>query len=350
LLAIAGAPPATQPPATAAGVEALGAAPGTKSLLQRAAAKDLLRVIETLLTPVLLDEMALGKKSGTTPEERGQLQALLAIAAYKVATKASVIKKVKNASSDEEIVNLLRSELQKAYIALVKAEAAKDNPPGADDVQSLGTSFFDTLRQQVSELVDRTQGLPSRTASIAILDWQRENMHAQISRFLGDVFVYLDKRGDKANPGPIVQSVLDALNSAPANEPLIVITHSMGGNIVYDILTYFAPSLKVDIWVSVAAQVGQFEELKLFRKSDPALKGPSKVAKPKVGYWTNLYDPADILSFRVDPIFKGVDVDEPFLTGANLLKAHTEYFGRASFYTVMLKHLKKGLTKALAPV
>ena len=76
--------------------------------------------------------------------------------------------------------------------------------------------------------------------------------------------------------------VLDALATARENqqarggEPLVVLSHSMGGQIVYDLVTHFLPRLdryagvRIDYWAAAASQIGLFEEMKLFLASDPA--------------------------------------------------------------------------------
>ena len=75
--------------------------------------------------------------------------------------------------------------------------------------------------------------------------------------FLGDVFTYLDQRGDCSHPGPIVSDVIQTLESAAkAGSPLVVVAHSMGGEIVYDVLSYYRPDIRVHKLVTVGSQVG----------------------------------------------------------------------------------------------
>jgi len=138
--------------------------------------------------------------------------------------------------------------------------------------------------------------------------------------------------------------VLDAIRTVQDDRPgeaLVVVTHSMGGNVLYDLLTDFAPDLELDAWVSVGGQVGQFEEMKLFRRSDPDLGAPHKVSglAPRVGTWLNVYDPADALSFRAEPIFADAR-DALFKTGASVFKAHGDYFKRPRFYRLVREHLE----------
>ena len=75
-----------------------------------------------------------------------------------------------------------------------------------------------------------------------------------IATFIGDAFQYLSERGDGSAPGPIGRTVLAALLEGSArarqsDEPLVVISHSFGGEIVYDILTHYAEE-QTSRWMS----------------------------------------------------------------------------------------------------
>jgi hypothetical protein len=183
---------------------------------------------------------------------------------------------------------------------------------------------------------------------VAALDQWREGLHQNFTRFLGDVFVYLNERDGLGGtlPETIVQRVLGAIEGAPRadpSEPLIVVTHSMGGNVFYDIVTHYAPALQIACWISVASQVGPFEEMKLFKESQRTLGQPDHVAAlPNVGHWLNVYDPADVLSFLAEPVFTGPN-DVLLKTGESTLKAHSEYFNRPRFYEIVLEHLQQAL-------
>ena len=187
------------------------------------------------------------------------------------------------------------------------------------------------------------KGAPARASTIPALMLFRERSHRRLARFLGDIFVYLNDRE------PIVSKVLaeirQAVDEAPGS-PLIVMTHSMGGNIFYDILTWYAADIQADVWVSVGGQVGQFEEMKLFKASDLAVGAPNLVGglKPRLGYWLNVYDPADLLSFKTAPVFADADADVAYLTGSGALGAHGAYFGRSSFYSLVRKHVTKAMS------
>ncbi|MEF8716985.1 MAG: hypothetical protein V5B44_04285 [Candidatus Accumulibacter necessarius] len=135
--------------------------------------------------------------------------------------------------------------------------------------ESLGLSdWFQSLKEAVSRL----GSAPTDAATSLLVGLGRKSVHEKATRFLGDIFVYLSERGTVDALGAIVKDVLNELilaNAArkPGDDKLIVIGHSLGGVIVYDILTYFKPDLKVDVFASVGSQVAVFEEMTLYRAS-----------------------------------------------------------------------------------
>ena len=111
---------------------------------------------------------------------------------------------------------------------------------------------------------------------------------------------------------------------AQAGEPLVVLSHSMGGQIVYDLVTYFLPQmpeydgLRIDFWCATASQVGLFEELQLFPGTRGKGYGPSNpVPLPDrryLGGWWNVWDRNDFISYRAGGIIKDL-VEEPYDSG-----------------------------------
>jgi hypothetical protein len=198
-----------------------------------------------------------------------------------------------------------------------------------------GDGILQSLGEGVSRLVNALSAAGTDVA------WRlnRKNLNARFTRFAGDAFVYLAKRGSERTPGPIVEIVLQALREADAHRnaadaKLIVIAHSFGGEIIYDILTRFAPDLRVDCLVTVGSQVALFEEMKLYLASDSAVpaRGRAKVPRPpNLKRWLNVFDLNDVLSFRAGPVFADTE-DYCYETGFGALDAHGGYFNRPSFY------------------
>ncbi len=225
------------------------------------------------------------------------------------------------------------------FVDRLLAESAPFRPAkvagGAVETLGLG-NWVQSLREAASRLASAPgDALTSITVGLA-----RKSAHAKASRFLGDVFVYLDKRGTAQAPGKILEDVLAKLHAAqaakqPGDDKLIVVGHSLGGVMMYDILTTFAPDVSLDLFITVGSQVALFEEMALYRasaKEPPSNPAQDRLPRPaNVARWLNVYDTNDVFSFRAEAVFSGVD-DYRFDTGYGLLDAHGGYFARPSFY------------------
>jgi pimeloyl-ACP methyl ester carboxylesterase len=182
--------------------------------------------------------------------------------------------------------------------------------------------------------------------SSKLLERCRKPLNDLLGKFVGDGFVYFEGRGDKNSPGPIPSRILTEIDAAVANvngEPLILIGHSLGGVILFDLLSHYRPDLQVDLFVSVGSQVAQMEELKLFHTSDKNIIGPDGRAKTpqNIKHWINIFDRVDIFSYACDRVFDRVDVDAEYDTKTHVVGSHTEYFKQSRFY----QHLKDRVVK-----
>jgi hypothetical protein len=211
--------------------------------------------------------------------------------------------------------------------------------------ESFGSSvgLGDCLR----ESLERITSLPASAMSSAVLTLGRKKTHLGAAQFLGDVFQYLNKRGNRDAPGAIVKKIVGEFRAArdarsPGDPKLIVVAHSLGGVITYDILTYFDPSIEVDVLVTVGSQVALFEEMALYRASQPELvpnPATDRIPRPpNVKRWLNVFDPNDVFGFRTEGVFEGVQ-DFRYETGYGAMSAHSGYFRRPSFYERLGKRL-----------
>lgn len=194
------------------------------------------------------------------------------------------------------------------------------------------------LKQAAAHLVGPAIDTAGDFASTKLLAYSRQPLNGILGRFFGDVFIYLSTRGDGAGPGLIPAKVLVDLDAAAAeavaqDEPLIIIGHSMGGVIMFDLLSSFRPNLACDLFVSVGSQVAHFEEMKLYLGSDKAVTAPNKARTPaNIKHWINVYDEVDIFSYACKPVFDRVDIDAPYDTQTYVVKAHSAYFEQDRFY------------------
>ncbi len=224
----------------------------------------------------------------------------------------------------------------------------------------MGSSWWSDLTDRVGETLRRAGGAPAYGASVVLAE-TRPSLHDLLSLFVGDVIYYLQLRGTSAAPGDIPKTFLTALDAAWANkqargnEPLIVISHSMGGQIVYDAVTHFLPQdptrkqIKIDYWAAVASQVGFFEEAKLFLEKDMQYKTGKPVPFPSknLGLWWNVWDHNDVLSFTAEKIIDKTD-NESYSSGMSLIDAHSGYFARPSFYRRLAEKLTAAKAKGWA--
>ena len=213
-----------------------------------------------------------------------------------------------------------------------------------------GTSLFSMLQEAGKRL---TLKVPDAVSGFAV-GLARKPLTRRIATFMGDAFQYLAERGDGTKPGPIASKVLGDIQEAATQakttgEPLVVICHSFGGEIAYDIFTHYSngTELQVDVWVTVGSQVGLFEEMSLLWNSPGRLSpvtaiGNEALAAPGcVKRWINIVDANDVLGFLVLPVFTGktvpgrepnVVLDFNYDTGYAVTGAHSGYFEWPSFY------------------
>lgn len=263
------------------------------------------------------------------------------------------------ATDDQELTAALIAADELAHDPAFRAGLAAAPDPGrfvADQIQArldsdpvlvgMGGSLWSRVKDRVGETFNRGKGSVGWAASRVLLE-ARGPLNSMAVGFIGDVFYYLADRGPAGQPGAIPRTALDALARAVGEserrggEPIVVVTHSMGGQIVYDLLTTYLPATgrqpgaPILLWAAAASQVGLFEELKLFAASDAKKYGKRQGVKvpfpPGVGAWWNVWDPNDVISFTARTIFAGVD-DEQYDSGTSLVGAHTAYFTRPSFF------------------
>ncbi|HET8774701.1 MAG TPA: hypothetical protein VFP80_12945, partial [Thermoanaerobaculia bacterium] len=226
----------------------------------------------------------------------------------------------------------------------------------ADRVVAHGVpEWLQRLGDRLDESVTRAEGMPGFVLSRTFGEL-RGPINNFVTRFLGDVFVYLRQEHGTV-PGPITTKLLEALSEADAEqrarggEAIVVLSHSMGGQIVYNAITHYLPQtehegIRIDFWCAAASQVGLFEELKLFHASrdDIGARHPTTLVpfpgRDHLGVWWNVWDYNDFLSYTARTIVDGV-IDEAYNGGASLLSAHSAYLQRPSFHRRLAERLRE---------
>ncbi len=215
------------------------------------------------------------------------------------------------------------------------------------DVLAMG-GFADWMTA-AGEMLRRAAVWPGDAVSTVFAEL-RPVVNEFVAYFIGDVLAYLNERDATGAAGTVPQRVLEALRGAhrrrqETGEKIVVVTHSMGGQLLYDALTFYAPreqalqDLVVDHWFSCGAQVSLFAELCLFKGQPKNVAAPAQLPRPPAAQaWTNFYDRNDLVGFVMSPIFAGV-TDKHYDTGFGLAFAHSGYLGRPSFFEAMAAEL-----------
>ncbi|WP_327286849.1 hypothetical protein [Streptomyces sp. NBC_01198] len=231
---------------------------------------------------------------------------------------------------------------------LVEGRDTAPEHAGPAAVEAFGPSRRRAAVGRLREGLARIASAVPRAATTATLSVARSRTHRSVSVFLGDVLAYLRQREQHGADGAIARAVAGAVEEGArsrteADPRLVVVAHSMGGNIVYDLLSHLRPDLECDALVTVGSQVGLFAELDLFPAVapplDPAVERVPALAG--VGRWINVFDPDDVLAFVTAGIFAGAE-DYRYSTGRGLLGAHSGYLLTPSFHHLLAGRLGNG--------
>ena len=294
----------------------------------------------TPLSPVDLDgRLDLGMLAGSDAE---QAIDLVAMAALDEAIRRATELDVPEGAATGDAVALAAASA--AYLE-TKGIAAADKPIAVPELTAQSNNgFADALETAIEQKVgqvdvndfeafgigDRIRGaigyltrLVGNGASDAVLKMSRRDLSRSVSFFLGDVFVYMRGRDDAGAQGtrarifkPILEALIEGAKAPrAAGEPFVVVGHSLGGVILYDMLTDSATraaleagiggSPKIDALFTVGSQPGFFADLGLYPGGRPA--AGTKLPMPVgVGAWMNVFDFTDVFSFRCAHIFEGV--------------------------------------------
>jgi hypothetical protein len=205
--------------------------------------------------------------------------------------------------------------------------------------------FLQALQKAAKWLLNKTIGLASNPLAKAA-----RNATPALAVFLGDAIIYLkgSRRGDSRFKSirDVIRKDLQkaAIKARVSNEKLIVVGHSMGANILYDMLSdpdctkeieaEIGGTFQIDLFLSVGTQVGLLNDLKLF--------GPNPLMRPSIcKRWWHVFNQMDILSFGIgelkDDYFDQFSCD----TNTNILDAHNAYFVSPVFQRRLYKRLNK---------
>jgi len=262
-------------------------------------------------------------------------------------------------SSDAEFLAKLETELKREEIRLgFKARQIQQLHNSVDWLKARyslrreqATSGLskarERLRQDVSRVRQRTKAHAKAVASItrtaasevsatALTQPMRRLFHERMFFFIGDAFTYFGQRGTPDAPGPVISRMSDAIAHArgrisPQDPELIVVAHSMGGNIACDLVSYFEKDQPIDLVITVGSQFPLFADLHMF----PGLGNEKPFHKPAcVKRWINIYDMNDVFAYAAQPLFDGIE-DHHYASGRIGTTTHADCFKFISLYEHM---------------
>jgi hypothetical protein len=280
---------------------------------------------------------------------QGEHLGLMLIAVEDLARETEKNPSLISANTDDEVITKIQQEVQKRYQARAKARLKSEMASEKEQLGKFGDAIgwatehlkatIDAAKRAAGFALAKTE----RGASLLALKEIRQGVSRNGLRFLGDVFVYL-QRGKTASPSIYervregVKALAGTANDNGQREPLIVVTHSFGSEIFYDVLARGdLNDVPVDLWVTVGAQTSLFAEMQLFAGMPFPLPADTRnyaLGRPQtVKKWINFYDAADVLSYLHEPVFgKDAVTDIQVRAQANLTNAHGHYFVDPGFY------------------
>ena len=158
----------------------------------------------------------------------------------------------------------------------------------------------------------RRRGAESRRRILgSIFSLVRTQYQRASGEFTGDLILY--QRKQAALHGRIWETVMEqAPGWGLAERPIDVISHSLGGTIVFDLAVSGYPPLHVGTLLSCASQVSYFHVIGCSPPVlDPRGEGHPVTLPPTLARWTNFYVPLDPWAFLAAPLFTLADGSRP---------------------------------------
>jgi hypothetical protein len=299
-------------------------------------------------------------------EESGRDTALLLIAADEASRSPELILSLKQAKTAKSVLELIRKAIESELSKMESgSESAKPETPralGKAGKKGTGKGINDRLRALLDATMDASswaadKALAARVYTAGIVAWPYDQRLAPYLRreygyqamlFFGDVFEYLRRgQGNAESLGSIAETVAKGIKAGAGiaklkHEPLVVVTHSFGSAIFYDLMTSTdLAEIPVQLWVMAGAQVSLFAEMAIYRKNPDTHPG-TLPKPPNVRTWLNFYHDADLFSFHAEPVFGKTAVRDIRMPGKqSLLAAHSAYFTEPFFYQEIAKTLQE---------
>lgn len=212
-------------------------------------------------------------------------------------------------------------KLVKQADAPLADEAVEKGVPGDDEFRRFQREFLKEVqaRTRISdEQIEAEQAPDVKERGMTEWEWVQgllraldrnypELGSAVIERMTRDVFLYLKRKVVRSTVNKIVAQYL-------GETPTVVVGHSLGSIVAYDVLRTDQRKLQVPLYVTVGSPLG----VELIRKQ----LAPIKFPKPPVGKWYNAFDERDVVALY--PLDKGNFDVTPAIENNNTVKNHSD--------------------------
>ncbi len=192
----------------------------------------------------------------------------------------------------------------------VDAASGGREPATADSESAAGRDLGDVL-DSVAAGWKRRSASSRRRLLAAIYRMVRLSYQRASGEFTADLVLYQRRQWDfHARVWETLMS--EAPGYGTAQRPIDVITHSLGGSIVFDMAVSGKPALHIRNLFTCASQISYFHLVGCSpRAIDPTGSGPHVTLPPTIGRWSNFFVPLDPWAFLAAPLFTMSDGQDP---------------------------------------
>lgn len=184
-------------------------------------------------------------------------------------------------------------------------------------------------------LADPFVDLARRTAHRTVTEPMVRARRVKAIESMGDILVY------QARGSAIRAFIRDAI--AAADDQVVLLAHSLGGIIAFDLLaeprarTQEDPLDKVRMLITVGSQVPLFYELGALASG---ISEPARLPDYFPARWVNVYDKHDLLAYAGRGLFGDRCKDKPVDTGTPFPTAHSAYWADPALFQFMQAEMK----------
>lgn len=139
----------------------------------------------------------------------------------------------------------------------------------------------------------------------------RDRYLAAAGQFAGDIILY-QRRQAEIHARVWETVIREAPGWGVAERPVHVVTHSLGGSVLFDLAVGGQPRLHIDHLLSCACTAPYFHVIGCSPASlSPPDDGQITDLPPSIGSWTNYFIPLDPWGYLAAPVFRLADGRPP---------------------------------------